>query len=109
MTPTQKAVIDQIAASGRSLYIATAPASRIAYGLVEKIGESAQTWLNAGAVGMVDDVHRGLMGPLSSAGPSTSGWGNKSNVRGSPWIRLVPTQCHPGPSWHVRAGQYGLA
>jgi len=78
-------------------------------GMVEKIGESAQTWLNAGAVGMVDDVHRRLMGPLSSAGPSTSGWGNKSNVRGSPWIRLVPTQCHPGPSWHVRAGQYGLA
>jgi hypothetical protein len=33
----------------------------------------------------------GSSGPLSSEGPSTAGWRNRSNVRGSPWIRLVRT------------------
>jgi hypothetical protein len=28
----------------------------------------------------------GHPGPLSSGGPSTSGWGNRSNARGSPWM-----------------------
>jgi hypothetical protein len=48
-------------------------------------------------------------GPLSSEGPSTAGWGNISNARSSPWIRLVRAQHYPGPSWRVRAGQCGLA
>jgi hypothetical protein len=58
-----KAAIDEIAASERSLFVLAALAtlaSRLAYGLVEKGGETYHTWLNAAVVGMVDEVHQRL-------------------------------------------------
>lgn len=58
-----KAAIDEMAASGRSLYVLAALAtltSRLAYGLVEQAGGNHQTWLNAAALGVVDGVHERL-------------------------------------------------
>jgi hypothetical protein len=68
------ATIDEIAANGRSLWVLAAMAtltSRLAYGLTAWLGEEPQTWLNAAALGMVDDVHRRL-----KDGDTAQGWGH---------------------------------
>jgi hypothetical protein len=63
--PGARAVIDELAASDRGLYVASTLgviAARLAHGCVTAAGGDASTWLHGAAMAVLDEVDRSLDG-----------------------------------------------
>lgn len=63
--PAAQAVIDEIAASNRVMYVTPALAvitARLAHALVTQVGGDAQTWLDGAALAVLDEVDKSLDG-----------------------------------------------
>jgi hypothetical protein len=60
-----RAVIDEIAASARAMYVMSTLAlitCRLAHALVSQVGGDASTWLHGAAAAVMDEVDRSLEG-----------------------------------------------